>query len=118
MSEAKFTPGPWTLAKDCSQSAIDLGLTIIVESVSEESHVAFVFDDKPGDAAMIAAAPELLAACQAWVDYFDELTRDDEPGDRLAEIRRRFHQERVDATRAAIVKATGAASKEKESVHP
>lgn len=52
-----------------------------------------------------AANAGLLAACRSWVDYFDRLTRDDEPGDPLAELRNHFHRERVEATRAAIAQA-------------
>lgn len=63
------------------------------------------------NARLLVAAPELLAACKAWVSYFDKLDRDAEPGDPLAEARRHFHSARVEATRAAIRKAeTGGAA--------
>lgn len=55
---------------------------------------------------MDAGRSDLLSACQAWVKYFDDLSRNDEPGDRLAEARNKFHRARVEMTRAAIARAT------------
>jgi hypothetical protein len=59
-SESKHTPGPWTIDFDVSGDS-----HLIVESESADAHVAFVFIDMPQDAKLIAAAPELLAACEA-----------------------------------------------------
>jgi len=57
----------------------------------------------------MAAAPELLAACKAQVQWFDELQAISDPSDPLVEVRNRTHGRRIDALRAAIAKAGGAA---------
>jgi hypothetical protein len=68
--------------------------------------VGGVSDEEIREAGLVmAAAPELLAACESWAQLFDELDRDAEPGDRVAEIRREYHGKRLEATRAAIAKA-------------
>jgi hypothetical protein len=67
MSESKFTPGPW---------ATD-GCEIITEDYT--THIATAWSDTSvgrcvsrseaiADARLIAAAPELLAACEAFID--------------------------------------------------
>lgn len=53
------------------------------------------------------AAPDLLAACKAWLRYFDQLEADSEPGDPLAEARLLYHGKRIAMTRAAVAKAEG-----------
>jgi hypothetical protein len=58
-------------------------------------------------ARLFTAAPELLAACEAWVAYMDKLDADSEPGDQLTLLRRHFHAERVEMARDAIRKAKG-----------
>lgn len=56
----KHTPGPWTV------SAIGRQLTV---ATSDGVHIAIINryadDNAQSDARLIAAAPELLAACQA-----------------------------------------------------
>lgn len=59
-------------------------------------------------ACLIAAAPDLLAACKAWDEWFKKLDRDTEPGDPVDGIRERIHGDRIRQTRAAIAKAGGA----------
>lgn len=62
------------------------------------------------NAALVFAAPDLLAACEAWVAYFDRLMRDDEPGDPVAQARNYYHRARLEQTRAAVAKAKGGAA--------
>jgi hypothetical protein len=50
---------------------------------------------------------KLLAACEEWTDYFDQLDARSEPGDRLAEFRREFHGARLARTKSAIAFAKG-----------
>lgn len=57
---------------------------------------------------LIVNAPQLLAALQAWANYFDELDiAGCDPSDPLTTERRKFHGKRIAATRAAIASATG-----------
>lgn len=65
------------------------------------------FNAEHPDARLIAAAPDLLAACKAWEDYFDRLDAESDPTDAMVIVRRQFHAKRLDATRAAIAKAEG-----------
>lgn len=48
---------------------------------------------------------ELYAELKSWVDYFDQLDRESEPGDPLIEARRRYHAKRLERSRAALAKA-------------
>lgn len=43
----------------------------------------------------------LVAACKAWVDYFEKLDADN-PNDPLAEARRVYHGKRLKDTKAAL----------------
>lgn len=108
---AEHTPGPWEVddcGNICGQGAA-LAQVFGAEDfpcIPEED-----YDDVnlecAANARLIAAAPDLLAACQSWVSYFDQLQRLCEPGDPLNVARQQFHGERVNRTRAAIAKAAG-----------
>ena len=66
MSNAKHAPGPWQTRIDNTAEfphQMD-GPCFIVESNVADRHVAFVFGDEPANAVLIAAAPDLLAACK------------------------------------------------------
>ena len=63
MSEQKHTPGPWGQC-NCMIYAVDDGEPI-ARCLGKEMHRAF------SDANLIAAAPELLAALEVAVEYFD-----------------------------------------------
>jgi hypothetical protein len=86
------TPGPWTLERDRSQSlSIYSGMVFIGEVLHEV--------DEPGDqekanASLIAAAPDLLAACRTALDSLHEDGTTDT-------------QEALAVMRLAIAKATG-----------
>ncbi len=81
--------------------------------------MAYSFEERVAIAKKISAVPELLAACQAWVEYWDTLTAHDEPGDPLAKMRNRYHRRRVEQTRAALAKAGVTCSMEPdEPDHP
>ena len=79
---AEHTPGPWRV-----DEAGDI--------VSGPYNVCIPYATKPEDKALIAAAPDLLAACQAAEDYCAA-----EPGDPAYSIYRQLH--------AAIARARGA----------
>ncbi len=79
MSETKHTPGPWTWPSDSKEgcSAFDAreltapdGSGVIlaeIQGTTDNAKGAFLCFDNPADAMLIAAAPELLSACQAVV---------------------------------------------------
>jgi len=98
MSEATHTPGPWAVAPS-SNKGNGSGWRDIV-SLGGEFSPAYVGEAIERDAVLIAAAPELLAALESvcnWADMFrDSLAY--ESG-----------RSQIDAARAAIQKATGAA---------
>lgn len=50
----------------------------------------------------LEAMGKVVEALKMWVDYFDRLERDDEPGDPIAIARKQFHGERIAAARAAL----------------
>jgi len=51
------------------------------------------------------AAPALLAACEAWAKFADELENNGDPSDPIVAIRARVHGARIAQTRAAIALA-------------
>ena len=59
----KHTPGPWSIENDNGDSPEAMGPCLCV--TTDTSHIAFVFDDAPANAHLIAAAPDLLEACEA-----------------------------------------------------
>jgi hypothetical protein len=82
-NETKWTPGPWTVAPFTSNpqhSSV---------AARDDVTVAEVFD-RPADARLIAAAPDLYAALEAFMRLG---TMDD--------------QAAIDAARAALAKARG-----------
>jgi hypothetical protein len=106
----KHTPKPWSVGveKNATSSKV-LVLGHDPDDPGNPWHVAEVFggasheeDPVYENAALIAASPDLLGACQALVRKFDRLLRrkyDNPPS--LFEI-----DDEVDAIRAAIRKAT------------
>lgn len=103
MSEAKHTPGPWSVSdKNASGNVsedylfIEPGIAVIERKVAGQNEC-----DMP-DARLIAAAPELLEALQlldeAYCNVSPTMTRQDRANGRTALIR----------ARAAITRATGA----------
>ncbi len=82
----QHTPGPWELSRD---AVPDWHTQITVYTEATGTRVATVFE-REANAHLIAAAPELLAACEAALDRDD--VADCELGDML---------------RAAIAKAKG-----------
>ncbi|HAB18494.1 MAG TPA: hypothetical protein DCE44_18890 [Verrucomicrobiales bacterium] len=117
MSEAKHTPGPWTIDEVTDKYGITLMVNRIWESDPSEGtdedggtfhtdEVAeIVMDYADGiplaNARLIAAAPDLLAACEAWDTGFVDGEQID------AEQFRQWVNERRRMARAAIAKATG-----------
>jgi hypothetical protein len=56
---------------------------------------------------LAVAAPDLLAACEAWARFADELENNADPLDPVTQIRNRIHGRRIAQTRNAITKAKG-----------
>lgn len=117
------TPLPWKIGVIANSKVAPESLGIFHERLAVDGHrvravcilspVAIATEEDEGNAELIRVACNshhaLLAACKAWVDYFDRLCRDDEPGDPLAEARNKYHAARVNQTRAAIALAEGGA---------
>jgi hypothetical protein len=70
-SGPKFTPGPWKVIKPGHGLASPY---LCVELDEEQQYVTL--EMLPADAQLIAAAPELLAVCEATVQLMDALIRD------------------------------------------
>jgi hypothetical protein len=71
-TKATHTEGPWnidTVDENAAEGAA-YALTTVVESQAGDCHIAFVFNDKPADALLICAAPDLLAACKRMLEIF------------------------------------------------
>jgi hypothetical protein len=98
MSETNWTAGDWRVANGTMCPLTDQYL--IVESVRDGDageHVAFVFTDKPQNARLIAAAPELYAALDNLCRWLREpWGSDDSPA----------NEEVVNAAYRALAKAT------------
>jgi len=71
MSEPKFTPGPWKKFSRWNDRYL-----AVIDSIPDRDsavvancicHVALTNEDAKANAHLIAAAPELLAACEAFV---------------------------------------------------
>jgi type VI protein secretion system component VasF len=86
----KYTAGPWTIAAGPTYCAIRTDARVIADMRLVGLHY------NKADAALIAAAPELLEALQRMLDA---------PSHGTHEAMRRANE----AARAAIAKATGAA---------
>ena len=101
----KHTPGPW------QHGDLDDGDTIYVFGRGEDTLVCEVndtdldADEAEGNARLIAAAPELLAACKAAVEYA-ETCRD------IPEFSSGYciGTDHLEAIKAAIAKAEGGAA--------
>jgi hypothetical protein len=99
MSEAKHTPGPWQVDPEPSS---DGSLLVWGDTRSPRGGEVVAWCNSEltrnhADARLIAAAPELLAACRAWIAYLD-------PRDNL------YSHEETELIRqmqAAIAKARG-----------
>lgn len=106
MSEqAKPTPGPWTWRETTSpgSSIGDLYLTDVRLGGGEGGHLRVLAADAVDavDARLIAAAPDLLAACRLWDEGFTEGEQFD------ADQFLRWVNANRRAAREAIAKATG-----------
>jgi hypothetical protein len=105
---ANFTPGSWEAFVAPETRTFDVhrkdGSGLIVgwpgfdhDEVTVEEHAA--------NAYLLAAAPDLLAACEMWHEFATERLFPE--GDPVAAIAREFHGDRIEATRNAIAKAKG-----------
>ena len=95
MKETKHTPGPWELGEPTSQLEFGVYATDKISGIkyflaNAEGHMRY--KESLANARLIAAAPELLEALQAFVKYADDVN-DDSP--------------ELDRARSAIAKATG-----------
>lgn len=61
MSEAKHTPGPWVVDQEVNEG--DDGLFFVV--LADDGAVTVAAPPTEADARLIAAAPDLLSACQS-----------------------------------------------------
>lgn len=93
MSESKTTPGPWEAVGESDGRICILGIG------DYEYPIASVYpnDSKDADAALIAAAPDLLEACVRMLDSWT-LTCEKAPYQQ---------REAIAAIRAALAKARG-----------
>lgn len=89
MANAKHTPGPWDVSFGRNDAAIHAGGTIAM--------IDDVMTGWRANAALIAAAPELLAALEAMTAAFDWQAPNANPAINAA----------VEAARTAISKALG-----------
>jgi hypothetical protein len=102
------TPGLW-IADGAArvQGKVEGSMYDICHMDTVPPHIKGAHRIQEANAQLVAAAPDLLSACKAWVDYFDDLNRHADPFDALTRIRNRFHEKRVEQSRAAIAKAEG-----------
>lgn len=70
MTANKHTPGPWV------QVSVTGGWDGVAEAANRKSHICALKLNNPANARLIAAAPELLEACQT----FSEWLRREEEG--------------------------------------
>ena len=94
MNETKHTPGPWTATPTAGHETHGQS---VVYAEADGKDVAVIYDGK-ANARLIAAAPELLAACKAIAALMDGQGRANMP-------------EVAGQARAAIAKATVEAMK-------
>ena len=69
MKESKFTPGPWKV------SIRPLAITVWADAISlyPIAHIGERNrDEKEANAHLIAASPDLLAACEAFVEAWEK----------------------------------------------
>lgn len=106
MTQAKHTPGPWTISATCREynnelmilamEAGDNGVHVCQVTTSGKGKNRSVTPEQDATAALIAAAPDLLAALQVMLSRFGGATDKTTPAE-LQAI-------------AAIAKATGVAA--------
>jgi len=106
MSESKFTPGPWFVEQSEKtpiyvspvgrHENISICNVLTMDEDDSESGDWINGDETKANAALIAAAPELLEALQGLLFAYED------PGNTGS-----THDEKVIAARAAIEKATG-----------
>ena len=104
---SKHTPGPWSWSYSDATFARPIAVTsdvgnfpdVLTVSEDEDGPRAYI---KTGDAYLIAAAPDLLEACQRALDVFGDKVLPDRPTEQEA---REF--EAVLCLTAAIAKAKG-----------
>jgi len=109
----KFTPGPWRVEERRDQcgrvtppyfAVVIDDRRVIADTLNADD--VFLSDETEANARLVAAAPDLLAVAKDWLDHFDCLT-DDSDSPEIKAMYLRLHGKRVEATRAAIAKATG-----------
>lgn len=66
MSEFKGTPGPWEYCED-DNVITGRGINPLIEIVPQSNPVGI--EVRNANARLIAAAPELLAACESYLEY-------------------------------------------------
>jgi 2-oxo-4-hydroxy-4-carboxy--5-ureidoimidazoline (OHCU) decarboxylase len=90
------TPGPWAVERaDDAYCIANVGNLVIMPCGGKVKH-----DNAEADARLIAAAPDLLKACEALVAYDDMIEEDD--GKLMM-----HYADLVRLSRAAIAKARG-----------
>lgn len=106
MSVASPTPGPWKAIKG-SVPSDDMRCAVVAIRGKMSYLVATIENGAPGDfcdteyanALLIAAAPELLAACSDWIAWLDSGNWPEDAADCEARM--------LNAMRSAIAKARG-----------
>lgn len=93
----KHTPGPWAVDDDGDVCISDLERLI---AAVDRRNVTLRKDEAAANAALIAAAPDLLAACEALAEAQQRADAGEHVGFGL-------YVDAVDAARAAIAKAKG-----------
>jgi hypothetical protein len=111
MSEAKHTPGPWIVHRG-SRWQNDRDCMAVIDSIPNRDgqvvancicHVAGTNPSKIDNAQLIAAAPDLLAACEACIAADQLANADGTLGDDMVAA----YDAAIAAAKAAIAKAKG-----------
>ena len=97
---SKHTPGPWLMRESATHVTVTNALGDAV--FHDDKRIPCVM----ADARLIAAAPELLEACLAMIEW------DDREKDHAVDFRKRMElcEQAFQKARAAIAKATGEAT--------
>lgn len=103
MSEDRFTPEPWVV-DGCYVLAGPARDPIICDAGGNDSYICLT----PADMRLIAAAPDLLAACQFVKAFLTKLENATDETDSLREFRQKYHAPLHKELDAAIAKATKA----------
>ena len=100
----KHTPGPWVDGDICGDHNVGIGRYRLITGGGEL--IAHTWPDssehEEANARLIAAAPELLAACQEFLRFADLPNECVPRGDYI-----RYQVSAISAARAAIAKAEG-----------